>query len=76
MDGHHHQFREFMEKRLGPGGYAALVARNADSVLGKKFKQTKGIGEIAKFFKSQYQQMVQFRLFSSEKIIDFEEYVP
>jgi hypothetical protein len=76
MDGHHHQFREFMEKRLGSEKYAALVIRNGDSVSGEKFKQTKGVGEIAKFFREQYRQMVQFRLFHSEKVIDFEEYVP
>jgi hypothetical protein len=76
MDGHHHQFRNFMEKRLGPEKYAALVARNGDGDLGSRLKKTKGIGAIAAFYRDQYKKIVQARLFSSDKIIDFEEYRP
>jgi hypothetical protein len=74
MDGHHHQFREFMEKRLGPYRYNKLVKRNADSILGKKYKQTKGVGAIAKYYREVYQDMVIWRMSNSDTIINFEEY--
>ena len=74
MDGHHHQFREFMEKRLGEDRYKALVSRNSDVARGKDFKRTKGVGVIAKYYREVYQDMVIWRMSNSDTIIDFEEY--
>lgn len=73
-DGHHHEFREFMEKRLGDD-YWKLVKINQDVLHGKEIKQTKGIGEIAEYYRDVFESMLLRRSYGQVGRIEFDAFL-
>jgi len=58
-----HEHQRHIFDKLGAGAYALLLERRNDTFLGKEYRRTKGKGEIAKHFKSIYENDIPIERF-------------
>ena len=74
MGGSPHDFTDHWKKKLGPDAYQALLDRKRDLSLGKMYRQTKGKGDIAKYFRDEFQRM-QDEKFNYQATVNFEAFI-
>lgn len=58
LEDHRSEFEEWVQEKLGPDRYAALIARSQDIDLAKRARQHKA---IATHYKDEYHRMMQLR---------------
>jgi hypothetical protein len=73
MDSAPEEFRKFYEEKH-PGVLPQLIVRAHDIPIAKKFKQTKGKGDIAKFYRNQLAWMLSQRAGGNQGWLEFELY--
>jgi hypothetical protein len=57
MEANPHEHQLFFLERLGEARYDALIELRNNIELAKQLRKTKGKGDIAKFFRAQYEEL-------------------
>ena len=57
QEGNPHEFTDWWRNRLGELRYQILLERKNDIGLGKLYRKTKGLGEIAKHYRGEFSRI-------------------